>query len=242
MTEAAALSGEAAELQVLVGGTGKRAGFDGLRTLFAHAMLPVMSFSATIFSIAILWSSSVSDTLEHEALTSPQAAAEQITQCGAGAVDIRYDDLLQSYVLTVRDATEAQLRCIETAAGYHDVELQPELQKDFDEIRAARYSAVYQDQAVAWLSSRGLLDKVPKFRAGVTDEAAFSGKLEMFCGPAAKGALQSEYGPRTISPEWLRKIPLPPTAEDDEAISCLMATASVAGFELGFIGNEAFSE
>jgi hypothetical protein len=218
------------------------AGFDRLRTLVVRAMRPVMSFSATIFSIAILWSSLVSDTPERAALTSPQTAAEQITQCGAGAVDIRYDDLLQSYVLTVRDATEAQLRCIETAAGYHDVELQPELQKAFDKIRAAKYSAVYQDHAVAWLSSRGRLDKVPKFQAGVTDEAVFSGKLEMFCGPAAKGALQSEYGPRTISPEWLRKIPLPPSAEDDEAISCLMATASVAGFEVDFIGNEAFAE
>ncbi|WP_168453895.1 hypothetical protein [Sphingopyxis microcysteis] len=213
-----------------------------LRTLVFRAMLPVMSYSATIFSIAVLWSSMVSEGREPAALTSPQAAAEQITQCGAGAVDIRYDDLLQSYVLTVRDATEAQLRCVETAAGYHEVELQPELQKAFDEIRAAKYSAVYQDHAVAWLSSRGLLDKVPKFRAGVTDVMAFSGKMEMFCGPAAKGALQSEYGPRTISPEWLRKIPLPPRAEDDEAISCLMATASVAGFELSFIGNEAFAE
>lgn len=213
-----------------------------LRTLVVRAMLPVMSFSATIFSIAVLWSSSVSDTPERAALTSPETAAEQITQCGAGAVGVRFDDLLQSYVLTVRDATEEQLSCIETAAGYHDVELQPELQKDFDEIRAVKYSAVYRDHAVAWLSSRGLLDKVPKFRAGVTDEAVFSGKLEMFCGPAAKGALQSEYGPRTINPEWLRKTPLPPRAEDDEAISCLMATASVAGFDLGFIGNEAFAE
>lgn len=216
--------------------------FDRLRTLVVHAMLPDMSFSAKILLIAILWSSSASDTPERTALTGPHANAEQITQCGTGAVDIRYDDLLKSYVLTVRDATEAQLRCIETAAGYHDVELQPALQKAFDEIRAAKYSAVYQDHAVAWLSSRGLLDKVPKFRAGVTDEAAFSGKLEMFCGPAAEGALQSEYGPRTISPEWLRKLPLPQSAGDDEAISCLMATASVAGFELGFIGNEAFAE
>lgn len=218
------------------------AAVDRLRTLVCRAMLPVMSYSATIFSIAVLWSSMVSDGREPAALTSPQAAAEQITQCGAGAVDIRYDDLLQSYVLTVHDATEAQLRCVETAAGYHDVELQPELQKAFDEIRAAKYSAVYQDHAVAWLSSRGLLDKVPKFRAGVTDAMAFSEKMEMFCGPVAEGALQSEYGPRTISPEWLRKIPLPPRAEDDEAISCLMATASVAGFELSFIGNEAFAE
>ena len=205
-------------------------------------MFPVMSFSATLFPIIVLWSSTVPDTSARADLISPQAAAEQITRCGAGAVNIRYDDLLQSYVLTVRDATEAQLQCIETAAGYHDVELQPELQKGFDEIRAAKYSAVYRAQAVAWLSTRGLLDKVPKFRVGETDEAAFSGKLEVICGPAAKGALQSEYGPRTINPEWLQKMPLPPRAEDDDAVSCLMAAASVAGFELGFIGNEAVPE
>ncbi|WP_156878296.1 hypothetical protein [Sphingopyxis sp. QXT-31] len=215
---------------------------DRLRTFGVRATVLVMSFLATLFPIIILWSSSAPDASERAGLVSPQAAAEQITQCGAGAVNIRYDDLLRSYVLAVRDATEAQLQCIETAAGYHNVELPPELQKGFDEIRAAKYSAVYRAQAVAWLSMRGLLDKVPTFRAGETNEAAFSGELEAICGPAAKGALQSEYGPRAINPAWLQKIPLPPRAEDDDAVSCLMAAASVAGFELGFIGNEAVPE
>lgn len=200
-------------------------------------MLPPMGFSAMIFPI-IIASSLIPDTAERAELPSPEVAAEQITRCGAGAVDIRYDDLLQSYVLAIRDAAEAQLPCIEKAAGYHDVELPPELQKGFDEIRATKYSLVYRERAVAWLTARGLLDKVPKFRAGETDEVAFSRKLEALCGPAAQGALQSEYGPGIISPEWLRKIPLPPRAEDDEAISCLMAAASVGGIELGLIGNE----
>lgn len=201
-----------------------------------------MSLLATIVPILILGSSPVPEAPAPPELISPEAAARQVTRCGAGAVDIRYDDLLQSYILAVRDATEAQLPCIESAVGYHDVELPPELQKRFDAIRAEKYSASYRAEAVAWLSKRGLLERVSKLRAGETDEAAFSRELEAICGPAAKGALQSEYGPRTISPEWIRKIPLPPTAEDDEAVSCLMAAAYVSGFELGLVGNEAFAE
>ncbi len=188
--------------------------------------------------MAMLWASSVADPPERAEDNSPQAAAERITECGAGAVDIRYDDLLQSYILTVRDAKVAQLRCIDGAAGYHDVELEPALQEEFDAIRSARYSADFPDPAVAWLSSRGLLEKVPKFQAGITDEADFARKLETVCGPAAKGALQSEYGPHVLNPEWVQKLLQPPRAEDEAAIPCLFAAAYVAGFALGFIGNE----
>lgn len=205
-------------------------------------MFPIMSFPATILPIIFLWSSSVPDTPERGELISPKAAAQQIVLCGAGPVDVRFDDLLRSYVLTVHGAADAQLQCIERAAGYHDVELPSALQKGFDEIRAAKYSAVYREQAVAWLSERGLLDKVPKFLPGETDDATFSRKLEAICGPAAEGALQSEYGPRTISPQWIKKMSLPFRPEDAEAMSCLMTTASIAGFDLGLIGNEAFSD
>ncbi|WP_145923378.1 hypothetical protein [Sphingopyxis macrogoltabida] len=201
-----------------------------------------MSFFAAIFQVIILWSSSVPGTSGQAEFISPEDAARQITECGAGAVDIRYDDLLQSHILTVHDATEGQLQCIEKAAGYYDIELPPELQKRFSEIRAAKYSAVYREQAVAWLSKRGLLNKVPKYRAGETNEATFARELEAICGPAAKGALQSRYGPRTISPEWVKKMPLPFRPQDAEAMSCLMAAASVAGWDLGIIGNEAFPE
>jgi hypothetical protein len=81
--------------------------------------------------------------------------------------------------------------------------------------------------------------KVPKFRAGETDAVEFSRQLEAICGPAAQGALQSSYGPHVISPEWISRIALPHSPEDNEAISCLMETASAADFELGLIGNEA---
>ena len=205
-------------------------------------MFPVMSFFVTILPIIILGLSSAPEAPERPELVSPETAAQQIKGCGAGAVDIRYEDFLQSYVLTVRDASEAELQCIERAASYHDVELPPALQKGFDEIRAAKYSAAYREEVTAWLSKRGLLDKVSKLREAETDDAAFSEELEAICGPAAKGALKSEYGQRTLSPEWLRKIPLPPRAEDDEAIACLVASASVGGFDIGFIGNEAPSE
>jgi hypothetical protein len=87
-----------------------------------------------------------------------------------------------------------------------------------------------------------LLDQVPKFRAGETDEVAFARQLEAICGPAAAGALQSSYGPHVVSPEWLSRIPRPPGPEDDDAISCLMAAAFTADFELNLIGNEAVSE
>ena len=202
-------------------------------------MFQVMSILVSISWITILASSTVPGAQERPQLISPEAAAQKITQCGAGSVDIRYDDLLQSYVLTVRNVAETQLECIEKAAGYHDVELPPELQRRFGEIRGTRYSAVYREQAVNWLSARDLLDKLPKFRNGVTDEATFSHELERICGPSAEGALQSPYGPRTINPEWVKKMPLPFRPEDAEAMSCLMATASVAGFELNLIGNEA---
>ena len=204
-------------------------------------MTPVMSFFATIFPVIILWSS-VPGTSGQAEFISPEDAARQITECGTGAVDIRYDDLLQSHILTVHDAAEGQLQCIERAAGYYDVELPPEFQKRFSEIRTAKYSAVYREQAVALLSKRGLLNKVSQYRAGETSDATFARELEAICGPAAEGALQSRYGPRTISPEWVKKMPLPFRPQDAEAMSCLMAAASVAGWDLGIIGNEAFPE
>src|SRR5690606_23826886 len=110
----------------------------------------------------------------------------------------------------------------------------PEGTEEFDAIRSARYSADFPDPAVAWLSSRSLLEKVPKFEAGITDEAEFARKLETVCGPAAKGALQSEYGPHVLNPEWVQELLQPPRGGDEAAIPCLFAAAYVAGFALGF--------
>lgn len=214
-------------------------------------MLPPMGISATIVPIFILWSASFADPLENPGVTSPEIASRNIVQCGAEAVEVRYDDLddlddLDGFspapTLVVHGASEEQLPCISTAVGFYDVELPPALQKGFDAIRLAQYMTAYRKRAAAALSAQGLLDKVPKFRAGETDEAAFSRQLEAICGPTTQGALQSSYGPHVISPEWFSRIPLPPSPEDDAAISCLIAASAIADFELGFVGNEAISE
>jgi hypothetical protein len=208
-----------------------------------------MGISATIVPIFILWSASFADPPENLGVASPEIASRNIVQCGARAVEIRYDDDLdelsgfsQSPTLIVQGATEEQLPCIDRAVGFYDVELPPELQKGFDAIRLAQYMTAYRERAAASLSARGLLDKVPRFRAGEMDEVTFSRQLEAVCGPAAAGALQSSYGPHVISPEWASKLRLPTGLDEEDAISCLLAAASTADFELNLIGNESISQ
>lgn len=222
-----------------------RQGITRLRTATVRAMFRPMGISATMVPIFILWSAASADhPMDNLGFTSPEIASRNIVQCGAEGVEIRYDEdfdelegFTKSPILVVRGATEEQLPCINTAAGFYDVELPPELQKGFDAIRLAQYMAVFRERAAASLAGRGLLNKVPKFRAGKSDAVEFARQLEAICGPAAKGALQSSYGPHIISPEWVSRIALPPRPEDDEAISCLMEAAFIADFELGLIGN-----
>ena len=95
-------------------------------------------------------------------------------------------------------------------------------------------------EAREWLSKRGLLDRVPKYVAGTTDDAAFTNAVELLCGPRTKGAFQSQYGSHALSPEWIKALGLPLKNEDMEAMSCLLNVTTVAGYSVGFIGNEAY--
>ena len=173
----------------------------------------------------------------------PQIAAERISQCGLGEVTIRYDEVLQSKVLTAAEATsvsDEQLACADKAASYYHLELPSAVQPRYDAIRGARLSAHFLKEAQAWLAERGLLDHVPRYEAGVTDDEAFSRQLEGLCGPRANGALQSEYGFHAISPDWAKRN-LEPFKKGTEVLTCLMNVGRVAGFDIGFIGNEAAS-
>lgn len=143
-------------------------------------------------------------------------------------------------VASATSATEGQLACIDRAASYYDVELPPNIQKRFNAIREARWSAVFLAEARKWLSARGLLERVPKFIPGMTDEAAFAREVEKLCGPNAQGAFQSKYGFHALSPDWIGKLGMPPQPKGEEAFSCLLNVTTVAGFEIGFIGNEAY--
>ncbi len=166
-------------------------------------------------------------------------AAERAARCGAGLVEIRYDEVVQSDILVIVRAvalTPQQFACLDAAAAQHDVELPAAQQPGFDAVRDARRKADARRSARDWLAARNLLDHVPDYEPGVTDPAGFARAIEAACGPRATGAFQSTYGPHAFDPDWLaRNMDM----ADDDPLPCLLAMASAAGFETGFIGNEA---
>jgi hypothetical protein len=175
---------------------------------------------------------------------SPQVAAERVRACGAGRVTVRDERELQEEVLVAPEtgtATKEQLICIDQAAGFgYDVELSPAVQPQFNAIREARASAIFAAEARQWLSAHKLLDRLPKYEPGVTSDAAFTRDVESLCGPQAKGAFQSKYGFHALDPEWVTR--QSPKFDPDGVFTCLLNVTSAAGYNLVFIGNEAFGK
>lgn len=167
-------------------------------------------------------------------------AASKVETCGLGTPTVRYDDLLQTDVLVMADlttASDAQLRCIDETAGAYDVDLPTALQSRFDAVRKARVSIGLKGTARDWLTRKGLIDQVPTYRTGITDDAAFAREIEGLCGPSAQGAFQSSHGPHTLSPEWMRGL-RQPNIERYDALSCIMYVAWYSDYKFGFLGNE----
>jgi len=175
----------------------------------------------------------------------PEVAATRVSECGLGPVTIRFDDLLQSIILTAASAgavTDAPLSCADRAVSYYDLELPPAVQPRYDALREKRLSAHFVAEARAWLSARGLIDRVPHYQPGVTDDADFTRAVESLCGPRAKGAFQSQYGFHVISPDWVKRSLSPIDEEGSEMLACILNVTSVAGYKVGLIRNEAFAE
>ena len=171
----------------------------------------------------------------------PQEAAKRLGQCGLGPVTTRYEALLDEDVLiatTVKSPTDEQLRCADKAVSFYTLKLPPNVQPHYEAMREARLTRLFEAQARAWLSARGLLSKVPKYQKGVTDDAAFTRQIETLCGPGATGAFQSKFGFHVLSPDWAKREFYLPDRSGGEVLMCLMHVTTVAGFEFGFIGNE----
>jgi len=105
------------------------------------------------------------------------------------------------------------------------------VQSRFDAIREARWSELFREEARQWLSAHGLLERVPAFVPGVTDETKFTHELEKLCGPKAEGAFQSKYGFHVLSPDWSMN------SENEQTMLCLLNATTFAGFKVGFVGN-----
>ena len=168
-------------------------------------------------------------------------AAKRVSQCGLGAVTTHYEPDLQEDILVASSAhsvTDEQLACAYKVVGfYYTLQLPPSVQTRFDAMLEAKAEARMEAQAHDWLSARGLLDRVPKYQKGVTDDGAFTRQVEALCGSRAKGAFQSKYGFHALSPDWVTRELNPPDHSDD-VLACLMNITTAAGFQFGFIGNE----
>ena len=167
-------------------------------------------------------------------------AERRLAACGLVDVEARYDDQIQDHVLHVEDSAppDESLACaadVSSVTGYW-IEL-PENSRD---AYFAHYRRVSRQRSQEWarerLTQQGLLAAAPVYVPGETDDKEFADRLESLCGDAAKGALQSEFGPHAISPAWAqsRDGKLDETAE---VMMCLMTYAAAAGYEMHFIGN-----
>jgi hypothetical protein len=197
---------------------------------------------ASIFLLVAAPSSSPYDGFERDAFEriTVQEAANRLAQCGFGPVTTRYDADLDEDVLIAtgaKSATDEQLACADRAVSYYTLQLSPNIQPHYDAKREARLSELFQTQARDWLAARGLLNRLPKYQEGVTNDAGFARQVESLCGPRAKGAFESKFGVHAFSPEWIRR-ELKPTASDQGVFWCLVSATTAAGFKVGFIGNE----
>lgn len=195
--------------------------------------------SATIAFLAFTFQ--FAGVVDHFEDISPQIAAERVARCGIGPARITFDRELQSHVLSVPDAsaaTDEQLACADKAVSHYELELPAATQARYNAIRRERLTALAVGEAKAWLAAKGLLERVPKYTKGTSDDLAFSREVEKLCGPRAKGAFASPDGPHVLSGAWLER-ELRPDAPESDVLACLMNVATVADFRVGIIGNEA---
>ncbi|MGN6375629.1 MAG: hypothetical protein ACTHMG_08745 [Sphingomonas sp.] len=169
----------------------------------------------------------------------PQVAAERVKRCGAGSVTVKSDTEIDADVLVIAvggSVTDEQLACIDKAASLYDVQLPTSIQPRFDAIRKAYAAAAMAAEGRKWLSDHKLLDRLPDYVPGVTRDSDFAHKIEDLC--KARGALSSRYGFHAVNPDWVVKNS---RFKSDGPFACLLNATWATGYQLGFIGKEAYA-
>jgi hypothetical protein len=170
----------------------------------------------------------------------PKTAAERVMRCGIGPVTVKSEAELDTEVLVVTangPLTDEQIACIDKAASFYDVKLPASAQSRFDRARETRAAAYMAGEGRKWLLAHRLLDRLPSYRSGVTQDADVAHKIEELCH--AEGALSSSFGVHAVSPDWVMKNS--GKIKQDGPFVCLLNAAWASGYQLGFIGNEAYA-
>lgn len=169
----------------------------------------------------------------------------KIEECGFEEVRV-YKNKVKATVVQVKDAsaTDEQLRCAAERIDktFYGHEFSPELAGRFSAIKAEVARPRQIAQARARFAREPEKGPPPERLDGETD-AALASRIETFCGPKAKGALDARFGPAgtvAISPEWMAPMQgnLDAIADLAETMGCLMQAAVIADLQLGFAGND----
>ena len=181
----------------------------------------------------------------------PEVAAARIAACGFKSVRSRFDDGLQEDVVEVHDVAAAspeQLRCAALASldTLHFVVFPAEVEQAYRTLYRRMSDERDRAHATAWLASRNLLSRLPRFDPKLQDDPSFTRALETLCGPRAAGTLKPMRGMATFEEGALDSFgkdgAIAEGRLDEETFSCLINAATATGYPLGFIGNEAYEK
>lgn len=180
-------------------------------------------------------------TSQEPSTARPMDMVEKMTACGFAQVAAAYSDELQSDIFTVGDAsaTDEKLECaarLVENSGYL-IEFPPDVQPRFYKLQARLLGSKLERQAREYLASRGLLQQVSKFSESGLSAAEFAGRLEVICGYEPNSVFRSQFGPHVIDLRLQAGEPF--DAKSLEGLRCIVSAATVAEFEIGFVGNEA---
>ncbi|WEK45412.1 MAG: hypothetical protein P0Y56_10225 [Candidatus Andeanibacterium colombiense] len=209
---------------------------------------PVIDCAKTGLAAAYLLAAVSGQTaLDIPQIPAPAEAAERLRQCGFETVEVSTDDELQEDVLIISGIESTSAEQIDCAAHvsietYYSVLLP----KTLNDLYQAAYLPLLEAQGRKlsrdWLEARGMLDHLPRYDPATMEEAAYADALEKFCGPTAKGALVSKYGPHALSPDWALDRRNLTIEQVGEAMMCLTSASSVSGFKVYLVGNEKIRE
>jgi hypothetical protein len=197
-----------------------------------------------ILAALALWIAAAAPAGAGLGLASPEEAAGQVAACGAGPASAHYEDEMGEYVVQLQptpSATDEQLRCVADLGvkGGYLISVPPAMEERYRALESRLLDKLILTSAQDWAVAHDMVGKVPHYRKGTDKDRPFTGKLEKLCGPEAKGAFGSQYGSRVLAPAFIKRAAAGEVSS--ETLQCLFNVSILAGFPLGFVGNEAHS-
>ncbi|WP_440978398.1 hypothetical protein ACQHGV_12350 [Sphingomonas pseudosanguinis] len=165
-----------------------------------------------------------------------EVAAERVAACHVGQVTIRplskSDDA--ALIIDATDISDRQSDCVHKAASFHKVVLPSAVQSRYDARRIERLRAWWAADGRQTLKEMGLLERLPPYVPGKTDDAAFAQQVEVLC--QAKGALHPRATAKAVNPAWFDRLTYSEIMQG--RAKCVIAAILASGFRSAKVNRE----